>query len=448
MKTLAFKVLKAAIIIILLSRVCYSQTNTLTLTFTAVENTQYIQLENIRILNLDKDCDTMLYWNDTVLVLDYIVGIHDHNPGPSGFDLMQNHPNPVVDQSRFHVYVPQQGEVTFIITDIRGRKHFVQKQFLDQGDHTFSLIPGGDDLYFLTAYYKGNSRSIKILNASGKSRNSCTISYLGSSDRYSLDKAYQYRSGFEFTPGDELLCIGSSGGNESGFTKMPYESDTCIFQFAGNIYCPGIPTVSYEGQVYNTIQIMGQCWLKENLNVGVMIPGPQDMEDDGIIEKYCYQNLESNCDNYGGLYLMEEMMQYIFTPGTRGICPPGWHIPTDAEWKVLEGVVDSFYGIGDPEWDNYLAFRGLDAGKNLKSLSSWNSGGNGTDLYDFTALPTGYRTAIGAFDYEGENAYFWSSTEASYDYQYFRGLQFDNDGVRRESNFLGYWGFPVRCILD
>ena len=194
MKLIAFKVLRAAIIIILLSRVCYSQTTTLTLTFSAVENTQYIELENIRIVNLDKDCDTILYWNDTVLVLDYVVGIHDHDPGLSGFDLLQNHPNPVVDQSRFNVYIPQQGELSFIITDTWGREHLVQKQFLDQGNHTFSLIPGGEDLYFLTAYYKGNSRSIKILNASGKNRNNCTISHLGSSDRYSLDKAHKYRS--------------------------------------------------------------------------------------------------------------------------------------------------------------------------------------------------------------------------------------------------------------
>jgi len=448
MKAIALKVLKAAIIIILLSRVCYSQTNTFTLTFTAAENTQYIQLENIRILNLDKDCDTMLYWNDTVLVLDYGVGMHEAGSNSSGFEIGQLHPNPVTDRSRFNIHLPHESELKFTVTDTRGRKHMSHQQLLQKGNHAFHFYPGDESIYILTAYYNGSHRSIKIMNAGVRSGNECKISYIGSIERAAEKKSFENITAFEFTPGDELLCIGSYDGMESGLTKLLYESDTCIFQFAENIPCPGIPTVSYEGQVYNTIQIMGQCWLKENLNVGVMIQGPQDMSDNDTIEKYCYDNLESNCDNYGGLYLMEEIMQYIFTPGTRGICPPGWHIPTDAEWKVLEGVVDSFYGIGDPEWDNYLAFRGLDAGKNLKSLSSWNSGGNGTDLFGFTALPTGYRTAIGAFNYEGENAYFWSSTEASYEYQYFRGLQFNNDGVRRESNFLGYWGFPVRCILD
>ncbi len=51
------------------------------------------------------------------------------------------------------------------------------------------------------------------------------------------------------------------------------------------------------------------------------------------------------------LYQWEEMMQYTTQQGAQGICPPGWHLPTDEEWKVLEGAVDSQYGIGDPEWD-------------------------------------------------------------------------------------------------
>ena len=82
----------------------------------------------------------------------------------------------------------------------------------------------------------------------------------------------------------------------------PSTNQTYTFQFASNIPCPGVPTVTYEGQVYNTIQIFGQCWLKENLNVGTMINGEDEMTDNGIIEKYCYYNDQANCDTYGGLY--------------------------------------------------------------------------------------------------------------------------------------------------
>ena len=96
-----------------------------------------------------------------------------------------------------------------------------------------------------------------------------------------------------FTPGDELLLIGYSDIRQSGLLDTPAASETYIFQFATNIPCPGTPTVTYAGQVYNTIQIFSQCWLKENLNVGTMVPNDQETTDNGIIEKYCYNNIWS-----------------------------------------------------------------------------------------------------------------------------------------------------------
>ena len=83
-----------------------------------------------------------------------------------------------------------------------------------------------------------------------------------------------------------------------------------------------------------------------------MIHGTMEQSNNGIIEKYCYNNEPDSCTKYGGLYQWNEMMQYTTQQGAQGICPPGWHLPTDEEWKVLEGAVDSQYGIGDPEWDN------------------------------------------------------------------------------------------------
>ena len=63
-------------------------------------------------------------------------------------------------------------------------------------------------------------------------------------------------------------------------------------------------------------------------------------------------------------------------------CPIGWHLPTDDEFKILEGTVDSQYPVGDPIWNNTGA-RGYDAGLNLKSTSGWYYNGNGADLYGF-----------------------------------------------------------------
>ena len=75
--------------------------------------------------------------------------------------------------------------------------------------------------------------------------------------------------------------------------------------------------------------------MAQNLNVGVLIGGRINQNNNGIIEKYCYADLDGNCSILGGLYQCNEMMQYTTTEGTQGICPGGWHLPTDAEWSGL-----------------------------------------------------------------------------------------------------------------
>ena len=209
--------------------------------------------------------------------------------------------------------------------------------------------------------------------------------------------------------------------------------------------CPGIPTVTWGVQVYNTALIGDQCWLKENLNIGGMILGVYDMTDNGVIEKYCYDDLEINCDEYGGLYQWNEMMQYVTTYGTQGICPDGWHIPTDNEIKILEGTVDRQYPVGELIWNNE-GWRGFDAGLNLKSTSGWYDNRNGIDLFGFTALPGGFHN-INGFFYRTFEANFWSSSDDSGSYAWYRYLQYNNASVGRE-NYNKSYGFSVRCLQD
>ena len=232
---------------------------------------------------------------------------------------------------------------------------------------------------------------------------------------------------------------------ESGILDSPETNETYTFQFATNIPCPGTPTVTYEGQVYNTIQIFSQCWLKENLNVGTMIPGSQDMIDDGIIEKYCYNNEPDSCTVYGGLYQWDEMMQYTTTQGTQGICPPDWHLPTDEEWKVLQGAVDSQFWIGNPTWDE-VGYWGFDAGTNLKTTSGWNNNGNGTDSFGFSGLPGGYRLVNGYFAVIGSYGLWWTSTENFGGIAWLRAI-YSNPEVGRSMDGKDY-GYSVRCLRD
>jgi uncharacterized protein (TIGR02145 family) len=234
------------------------------------------------------------------------------------------------------------------------------------------------------------------------------------------------------------------------FSQSLVTNKTYTFEFATNIPCPGTPTVTYEGQVYNTIQIFSQCWLKENLNVGIMIPGTQGMSNNNVIEKYCYNNNIENCNIYGGLYQWNEMMQYSSQQGVQGICPSGWHLPTDEEWKVLEGAADNQYDIGDPIWNNE-SYRGYDAGTNLRTTNGWNGESNGTDLFGFSGLPGGDRLLTGGFGFIGDDGLWWASNER-WSFQYgwwgwFRGLDYSNPEVSR-TNYKVALGHSVRCLRN
>ena len=209
--------------------------------------------------------------------------------------------------------------------------------------------------------------------------------------------------------------------------------------------CPGIPTITYDGQVYNTVQIGNQCWLKENLNVGMMISGSEDMTNNGILEKYCYENDVANCAIYGGSYQWAEMVQYLNgasnysswspvpTGNVIGICPDGWHVPSDAEWIILA---------------DYLGGSDV-AGRKMKSTTGWYNNWNGSNSSGFTGLPSGGRYKNGNFSWLTINGGYWSSTESTdaTHHAWLSSLFYysSNMGWGRASKELGK---SCRCVQD
>lgn len=210
-------------------------------------------------------------------------------------------------------------------------------------------------------------------------------------------------------------------------------------------WCCGVPiTDDRDGTIYNTSPIEEQCWMAENLNIGIMIDGSGNQTNDGEIEKYCFNNVIDSCDKYGGFYQWNEMMDYSITPGVQGICPDGWYIPTDDDWKYLEGTVDSLYPVGDPIWDT-PEWRGYNVAKNLKATYGWYGGGNGPDPFGFSALASGYRQWPGNFVYAAAEAHFHTSTQYSSNLTYWRYLSWAHDDINRHIN-TKQWGLSVRCI--
>lgn len=209
--------------------------------------------------------------------------------------------------------------------------------------------------------------------------------------------------------------------------------------------CPGIPALVYAGKQYTTVKIGAQCWLRENLDIGTQVSPSAGQLNNPVIEKYCYNNQASNCQIFGGLYTWDEAMKYASSP--QGICPLGWHIPSDAEMKQLEGHVDSQYDSLAGIWDS-TGFRGFDAGRQLRASTSWTSGGSNPDNFGFTAFAGGgaYGTSA-SYAAQGTSALFWTSSANGSSDALARFLDASDDRSYR-GPFQKVNAFSVRCIKD
>ncbi|MDX9847122.1 MAG: FISUMP domain-containing protein [Tenuifilaceae bacterium] len=203
-----------------------------------------------------------------------------------------------------------------------------------------------------------------------------------------------------------------------------------------------------EGNVYRTTIIGNQEWMAENLrttkyNNSSSIPNVTGNSEWQILSTpaYCWYNNDQS--TYGNLY---GALYNWYAVNTGNLCPSGWRIPTDYEWKNLEGTVDSQYDVGDPVWDND-GWRGYDASTRLKATNGWSNNGNGTDDYDFSALPGGYRLYHGGFYNVGYFSFWWNSTGIGATNAWARALSGEISSVLR-FNYIISDGYSVRCLRD
>nr|NQU88876.1 fibrobacter succinogenes major paralogous domain-containing protein [Bacteroidota bacterium] len=217
--------------------------------------------------------------------------------------------------------------------------------------------------------------------------------------------------------------------------------------------CPGEPTVEdYDDNVYFTVMLGNQCWMASNLNTTRDAAGNQ-------IPRYCYSNNTENCELYGGLYTWATVMNGAGSSGgnpsgVQGICPDGWHVPSDAEWTELTNYLIN----------NYIDITSDNVGNKLKSCRQVSSplGGEctttvhprwdqhsthfGTNDYGFSALPGGFYNGI-SFSLLGSYGDWWSSTQYSSTNAWRRHM-FYNFGSVYRSNPNKTNGFSVRCARD
>ncbi len=185
--------------------------------------------------------------------------------------------------------------------------------------------------------------------------------------------------------------------------------------------------VDIDGNKYKTIRIGDQTWMKENLKVTHAADGTE-------IESFIYKNDTSYLNIYGRLYTWNSAMNGTVEELAQGICPDGWHIPSDEEVKELEMAL----GMTQAEADLTNTWRGSTVGTQL--IVGGSSG--------FDAQLSGRRSNTGSYSFLGRVEYFWTSTESGSNYAWRRCLDKYDDKVGRYDTFPKTYGFSVRCVKD
>ena len=185
---------------------------------------------------------------------------------------------------------------------------------------------------------------------------------------------------------------------------------------------------NYHGHTYATVEIGRRCWFAENLQTTSYNNGdtiPQNLSDADWSEAISGA-MAFNVDvpTYGGLY------NWHAVDDARGLCPSGWHVPTDGEWIVMT----EFLGGASV------------AGVKMKTTFGWNGGRNGTNSSGFSGLPGGSRFNVGFFSSAGDYGSWWSSSPSGSS-AWLRNLDYSSEDVGRLSGNPRN-GFSVRCVRD
>lgn len=364
-----------------------------------------------------------------------------------------------------------QGNNKVLTSDASGKARWSSISDVNRGfgdpsypDGTDGIVPLTISVNFSNTFTVPSGKNLYILNLFTMSLTSLMI------DGIQITHGY-YNSGsgnFSQRLSNPIVVgpgqvVGSSNSNDisiNGYLVGLSSSGQSIAVNCGSPF-----TDSRDGNRYNTVLIGDQCWMAENLAYLPYVNSP-DWGSSELPAYYVYDyagtdvnaaKATNNYSIYGVLYNWPAAMDggqssNTVPSGVQGICPDGWHLPSDEEWKLLEGEVDSQFGYPDAEWDNQ-GYRGSDGGGNMKEIGTthWSIPNAGaTNISFFTALPAGRRInniPVGVFVNISSSVYFWTSNGGTTSDYYYRTLSKNSSTIGRFDD--GYdEGFSVRCLKD
>jgi uncharacterized protein (TIGR02145 family) len=187
------------------------------------------------------------------------------------------------------------------------------------------------------------------------------------------------------------------------------------------VICGSTLTDPRDNKTYPTIKIGNQCWMAADLNYGSMINGNTSQRDNCVPEKHCFNNLSANCGLLTAGYQWDEIMNYDETVSSQGLCPPGWHVPAEAEWTILfANFINNGFAASPLKYSGYSGFDALLSGVNHMNIK---------------------------WDFRGFATFFWSSTSHGTIKAWAHGM---NDADASVSAYPAFRtnAFSVRCLKD
>jgi hypothetical protein len=420
-----------------------TQTTSIQLTFSAIDSVTQspLALDSLKVINIDEDCDTVLYDSVSILNLDAIwpVGMTERDfPGQGALKVFQNRPNPFEKTTRVSIFLAHEGPLDLALFNAEGKALTAFQIRLEKGLHLFRIETVHQGILILRVTDQQTAETIRLINH-GEGMEESAISYLGSTGGKSIGlKSAGDTSGFIFYFGNQLRYTAYVAGYsertlcDNPTTNQSYQFDLpcAIFvcgapivknHIAGNV-APVNKTVTY-GTIGNIPGEPAKCWITSNLGAAHQATAVNDATEASAgwywqfnrKQGYRHDGIMRTPNSAWTDYISEASDWLPANDPCTAELGAGWRLPTNTEWTNVDAAGN--WNNWNDAWNSVLK---LHAAGNLESDN-------------------------GSLYVRGELGLYWSSVRFSL--MHGRFLNLDWSGC-----YMGYapkaYGFPLRCIQE